>query len=120
MALVILGVVLLALKLLGLGPIAGWSWWWVVLPFALAALYWQFADSVGWTQRAAMRRADEKVKRRRDERRDALGIRPSRGGASRPPHGDPGSSRRSASPFPDTRPPDARPTDTGKPPARKD
>ena len=74
MGLVFGGVVLLALKLLGLGPVAGWSWWWVVLPFALAALYWQFADSAGWTQRAAMRRADEKVKRRRDERLDALGM----------------------------------------------
>ena len=116
MALVILGVVLLALKLLGLGPVAGWSWWWVALPFALAALYWQIADSAGWTQRAAMRRADDKVKRRRDERLDALGMRHSRFGApSRPPHGDPGSLRRSASPFPDTRPPDI-----GKPPARKD
>lgn len=116
MALVIVGVVLLALKLLGLGPVAGWSWWWVVLPFALGALYWQFADSAGWTQRAAMRRADEKVKRRRDERLDALGMRPNRGGApSRAPKGDPDSARPAAPAFPDTRPPDI-----GKPPARKD
>ena len=116
MVLVILGVVLLAFKLLALGPVAGWSWWWVVLPFALAAVYWQIADSVGWTQRAAMRRADDKVKRRRDERRDALGMRPSRSGApTRPPHGDPGRLRRSASPLPDTPPPGI-----GKLPARKD
>ena len=116
MALMIVGVVLLALKLLGLGPVAGWSWWWVVLPFALAALYWQLADSAGWTQRAAMRRADEKVKRRRDERLGALGMRPGRGGApSRSSKDVPDSARRSASPFPDTRPPD-----TGKPSARRD
>jgi len=116
MALVIVGVVLLALKLLGLGPVAGWSWWWVVLPFVLAALYWQVADSAGWTQREAMRRADKKVQRRRDARLDALGMRPKRrGAASSSQQRDPGSPSTSASPFPDTRPPDI-----AKPPVRKD
>ena len=116
MGLVIVGVVLLALKLLGLSPVAGWSWWWVLLPFALAALYWQIADSAGWTQRAAMRRVDDKVKRRRNERLAVLGMRSNRADErSRSPHGDPGIVRTSASPFPETRPPDI-----GKPPARKD
>jgi len=28
-----LGVLFVALKLLGLPPVAEWSWWWVTLPF---------------------------------------------------------------------------------------
>jgi small Trp-rich protein len=116
MGLVIVGMVLLVLKLLGLGAVAGWSWWWVVLPFALAALYWQLADSAGWTQLAAMRRADDKVKRRRNERLHALGLRSNRGSQPSPlPADDSGSARPSASPFSNPRPPDI-----GKPPARKD
>lgn len=38
----LLGVVFVTLKLLGIAPVAGWSWWWVTAPFwggiALAAL----------------------------------------------------------------------------------
>lgn len=113
---VVAGVVLLVLKLLGLGPVSGWAWWWVALPFALAALYWQIADSAGWTQRAAMRRADEKVKQRRDARLETLGLRPHRGGdGPHSRHRESANSQRSASPFPDARSPDI-----GKPPARWD
>jgi len=30
-----LGVVLLLLKYLEIGPLADWSWWWMLTPFAL-------------------------------------------------------------------------------------
>ena len=36
MYLLLLGLVLLGLKYLEVGPVAGWSWWWVLSPFALA------------------------------------------------------------------------------------
>lgn len=32
-ALGLLGVVFVTMKLLGLGAVAGWSWWWVTAPF---------------------------------------------------------------------------------------
>ena len=35
-----LGMVLLGLKLLGLGPVAAWDWWVVLMPLALAAIWW--------------------------------------------------------------------------------
>ena len=75
MWLVVVGVVLLGLKLMGLAGVGGWSWWLVLAPFGAAVLWWQIADSGGWTQRAAMRRQDARVQRRRDERLDALGLR---------------------------------------------
>ena len=80
MWLVIVGVLLLVLKMAGVGLVASWSWWWVAVPFALAVVYWQLADSVGWTQRAATRRADARVQRRREEWLDALGLHPHRSG----------------------------------------
>lgn len=87
MWLVVVGVVMLVLKLTGLFGAAAWAWWLVLAPFGAAALWWQVADSAGWTQRAAMRRQDERVQRRRDERLDALGLRrtPQRASADRDP-----------------------------------
>ncbi len=87
MWLVVVGVITLGLKLTGLFGAAAWSWWLVLAPFGAAALWWQIADSAGWTQRAAMRRQEVRVQRRRDERMDALGLRrtPQRGSADKDP-----------------------------------
>lgn len=73
---VLIGVLLLGLKLAGLGPVAAWSWWIVLAPFGLAALWWAFADSMGITRGMAMRRQDEKVRRRREQQAENLGLRP--------------------------------------------
>ena len=69
-----LGVLAVVIKLSGFTAVAGWSWWVVLSPFAAAALWWTLADALGITQRAAIRRHDEKVKRRRQEHLDALGM----------------------------------------------
>ncbi|MGB6114320.1 MAG: TIGR04438 family Trp-rich protein, partial [Comamonas sp.] len=45
----ILGVILVALKYLEIGPVATWSWWWVLAPFAVTAAWWVWADSTGYT-----------------------------------------------------------------------
>jgi small Trp-rich protein len=60
-----LGLVLMAAKWLEYGPVAAWSWWWVLLPFALAAAWWSWADYSGYSKRKAMEREDK----RRDDRR---------------------------------------------------
>jgi small Trp-rich protein len=65
MAFVIVGVVLIVMKLAAFGPVAVWSWWWVLAPFALAAVWWAWADSSGYTQRRAM----DKDQARKEERR---------------------------------------------------
>ncbi len=86
MWLVVVGVLLLVLKLMGLGFVAGWPWWLVLLPFALAALWWKFADGTGITQRAAMRREDERAAKRREAQFESLGLRqPGRGRGGAPP-----------------------------------
>ena len=71
----VVGVVVLVLKLVAVGPWATWSWWVVLAPFAAAAAWWQLADSLGITQRAAVERQARRVARRREERLDALGLR---------------------------------------------
>lgn len=90
MWLVSVGVVLVFLKLVGFGFVAGWPWWGVLAPFAVAAVWWKVADGTGLTQRAAMRREDEKAAKRREAQFEALGLRAPRpgSGAAQPPKPD--------------------------------
>ncbi len=67
-----LGVVLLILKYLEIGPLADWSWWWVLTPFALAVLWWTWADASGYTKRKAMEIEEKRMKDRRERTKNAL------------------------------------------------
>ncbi|CAN5274444.1 hypothetical protein BH11PSE10_BH11PSE10_17480 [soil metagenome] len=70
---VLVGVALLALKLIGVMPVAAWSWVIILAPFALAAAWWAFADATGVTQRKVMKQMDAKKAARRDKQMEALG-----------------------------------------------
>lgn len=74
MILVIVGVVLLGLKLAGMGPVADWSWWVVGAPFAGAVAWWLFADVSGLTQRFAISRFEAKRALRRRRTMEMLGL----------------------------------------------
>ncbi len=69
----VLGVALMVMKYLEAGPVAAWSWWWVLSPFALAVAWWMWADSSGYTKRKAMERENEKRQARIDRNRQAIG-----------------------------------------------
>ena len=74
MPLVLIGVLLLVCKLAELGPVANWSWFIVLAPFGLAALWWQFADSTGMTQRKAMDKMEQRKVERRERAMENLGL----------------------------------------------
>lgn len=74
MYLMLLGLALLVLKYLEIGPVAAWSWWVVLSPFALAVVWWAWADSSGYTKRKAMEQLDEKKKLRLEKQRKQMGI----------------------------------------------
>ncbi|WP_101047630.1 TIGR04438 family Trp-rich protein [Macromonas nakdongensis] len=74
MYLLVLGVVLLLLKYLAVGPVADWSWWWVLSPFALTVLWWAFADKTGYTRRKAMEKEAQRKLDRINESRKRLGM----------------------------------------------
>ncbi|MGI4777010.1 MAG: TIGR04438 family Trp-rich protein [Janthinobacterium lividum] len=61
-----LGIVGLVLKFMEIGFVGRLSWWIVLIPFALAAAWWAYADWSGYTKR----RVIEKESRRREERDD--------------------------------------------------
>ena len=68
-----LGLILLVMKYLEMDPVAAWSWWLVMVPFGLAALWWTWADSTGFTKKRAMDRENARKRARQDKLRDALG-----------------------------------------------
>jgi len=68
-----LGIALIAMKYFEIGPVAGWSWWWVLTPFALAVAWWAWADSSGYTKRKAMERENERRQDRIDRQKTAIG-----------------------------------------------
>jgi small Trp-rich protein len=68
-----LGLVFLAMKYLEFGPVAAWSWLWVLSPFAMAVAWWAWADSTGYTKRKAMRRMEDRKQERIDRTKEAIG-----------------------------------------------
>ena len=78
MAFLLLGIVLLVLKIADIGAVAGWSWWIVLAPFALAVAWWALSDKLGLTQRRAMEQMERKKDARRQRNLEALGLGPRR------------------------------------------
>nr|WP_316639738.1 TIGR04438 family Trp-rich protein [uncultured Roseateles sp.] len=74
MWLIVVGVLLLVMKFAEISPVAGWHWFWVLLPFGLAVLWWAWADKVGYTQKQEMKKLDERKDARRNKSLEALGI----------------------------------------------
>lgn len=73
---VVLGVLLTLMKVLDLGVVSVWSWWVVLAPFALAFVWWMWADMSGYTKRKEMEKMDERKVARRRKSLEALGLDP--------------------------------------------
>ena len=68
-----LGIILLVMKYLEFGPVATWSWLWVLSPLVAAVAWWSWADSSGYTKRKAMERDEERRQDRIDRNKTAIG-----------------------------------------------
>lgn len=71
-----LGLIFLGMKYFEIAPVVAWSWWIVLTPFGLAVLWWNWADSSGYTKRKAMEREDRRREERLEKTREALGVLP--------------------------------------------
>lgn len=74
MVFIVIGVLLIGLKVAEIGPVGVWSWWWVLSPFALAAVWWQFADATGLTKKREMDKMEERKAERRKKNFNNLGM----------------------------------------------
>ena len=82
MLFVIIGVAVIALNLLGIGPMAAWNWeffgdlWKFTTPFVLAVLWWVWADKSGLNRRREMARMEARKDKRRKENLASMGLDP--------------------------------------------
>ena len=72
------GIILLALKYLEIGPVAAWDWMFVLAPFGLAAVWWAWADWSGYTKKKAMEKMDKRKADRLQKNRDNMGLNQTR------------------------------------------
>lgn len=72
MLFLVLGIVLAVLKYTEVSPVAALPWWGVLIPFALAVIWWKWADSSGYTKRKQMERENRKNQERLERRREAI------------------------------------------------
>jgi small Trp-rich protein len=70
----IAGLMALAWNYWRIGFVYDMSWWWALSPFALAVVWWAWADTSGYTKRKEMEKMDLKKKERIDKHKAALGI----------------------------------------------
>ncbi|MBC7445489.1 MAG: TIGR04438 family Trp-rich protein [Polaromonas sp.] len=72
----LLGMLGLALKYFEIEPVSRLSWWLVMVPFGLAALWWVWADASGYTKRQEMKKMDDRRQKRLDKQRQSMGLPP--------------------------------------------
>ena len=70
----LLGLLGVALKYFEVGFVAQWSWWVVLVPFALAAAWWTWADASGYTKRKVIERENARRQDRIDRQRSNMGM----------------------------------------------
>jgi small Trp-rich protein len=80
MLFVIIGVLVIFLHLVGIGPMADWNWdllgdlWKFCVPFALAIVWWAWADVTGYNKRREMEKMEARKAARRESNLEALGM----------------------------------------------
>jgi small Trp-rich protein len=79
----LLGVLGVLLKYFEIGYVAGLNWWIVLIPFALAVVWWAYADMSGYTKRRVVEKENARKQARIDRQRSALGMLTSRSGRRR-------------------------------------
>jgi len=79
----LIGVLGAVLKYLEVGFVAQWSWWIVLIPFALAVAWWAYADASGYTKRRVIEKENLRKQERIDRQRSALGMLSSRSAQKR-------------------------------------
>jgi small Trp-rich protein len=69
-----LGVLGVVLKYFEIGRVAQWSWWIVLIPFALALAWWAWADWSGYTKRKVIERENLRRQARIDRQLSNMGM----------------------------------------------
>jgi len=80
MLFVVIGVLIIAMNLIGFGPVATWNWditgdlWKFCVPFLLAFIWWIWTDKSGLDKRREMQKMEDRKENRRRENLERMGL----------------------------------------------
>jgi small Trp-rich protein len=75
MVLAVIAVLILLMKLADIGPVATWSWWYVMLPFVVLFIWWEFVSKwMGSEKRAAEKKMKEEQKLQQEWKKKTRGF----------------------------------------------
>lgn len=70
-----IAVIILLMKIAEFGPVATWSWFYVMLPFILLIFWWEFLSKwIGWDKRSAEKKMAEDVKQNQETKKKNRGF----------------------------------------------
>ena len=75
MPLAIVAIIILLLKLAEIGPVANWSWFWVLIPFGVLALWWNvITPMIGWDKKVAAKKMEKEQKEAQEAKKKNRGF----------------------------------------------
>ncbi len=75
MPLAIVAVLILLMKIGEIGPVATWWWGWVLLPFVVLFIWWEWlAEAIGWDKKQAAKRMEAAEKEAQETKRKNRGF----------------------------------------------
>ncbi len=75
MYLAIVATIILLMKLADIDPVAHWSWLWVLAPFGVLFLWWEWlAEATGWNKKIAEKRMADAEKEAQETKKKNRGF----------------------------------------------
>lgn len=75
MFIAVIAVLILIMKVAEFGPVATWSWWVVLTPFALLFAWWEIiCPAIGWDKKSAERKMAQDAKAAEEHKRKQRGF----------------------------------------------
>jgi small Trp-rich protein len=75
MFLAIIAVIILLMKLADIGPVANWSWFYVMLPFVALIIWWEVLSKwFGSEKRAAEKKMKDEIKAQQEWKKKTRGF----------------------------------------------
>lgn len=75
MPLAVVAVLILLMKIAEVGPVASWSWLWVLSPWGVLMLWWELISPlIGWDKREAARKIEQEERLKREHAKKMRGF----------------------------------------------
>ena len=75
MPLAVVAALIFLMKIADVGPVAMWSWLWVLAPWGVLMLWWEvISPLIGWEKRVAIDKLNQEEREKRDHKKKMRGF----------------------------------------------